>query len=363
MSTISRTGSSDLNSLNSPNSSNSSNSPWDPNEYLKLFRLQTGATTAIAPVIGYLVMGIQIGYNIKVAEMVLIFFIGILMHIFEFVLNEYIDVDVDRRAPDLVKKPLVAGTISMTTALVIVFGAILLSFIFTFLFFLNIWTVLFLTLSFVFGAIYDIHGKRFVGSDFTLALWIFFFCLFGASIISIQFTGELYLIAGLGFFQILFNNAVEGGIKDADHDALAGAKTLANALGVRVKKGKLVLPGTFKLASYAIKLGFISLIIILVYVSIIKIRSFLDNFLLLTIILLIFIIFYTLHKFLNIIEFHRGRLKRIFSIHEIATFYLTPILLLQLLGFEIVLFLLILPLAWYMALNVILYGRLLEPQV
>ena len=184
-----------------------SNKRNSPAEYLKLFRLQTGATTALAPIIGYLVIASQTGYQIVLTELVLLFIIGILMHIFVFVLNEYIDLDVDRLSPDLSKKPLVSGTITPKAALAVAFIALIISYIIFFIYFFNLWALIFLTLSVEFGAIYDIKGKRFAGSDFTLALWIFFFCLFGASIVSTEFSGVLYLIAGLGFFQILFNNS------------------------------------------------------------------------------------------------------------------------------------------------------------
>lgn len=334
-----------------------------PLEYLKLFRLQTGATTALAPVIGYLVLAAQTGYAIIFSEILLLYVIGILMHIFVFVLNEYIDVDVDRLSADLAGKPLVKGTISTSAALGLAFAAMIIAYILALLFFFNPWPIIMLTLAFEFGAIYDIFGKRFAGSDFTLALWIFFFCIFGASVVSHRYTGILYLVAGLGFFQILFNNAVEGGIKDSDHDATAGAHTLAHTLGVRVKNRKLIIPGPFKVVSYAIKLGYVSIVVILVYFSLIKFRGIFDYFHFIVIVLLLIIILTTLHKFLNETTFRRDKLKRIFSIHEIATFYLSALILLQLIGLVPVLGLLILPLGWYIILNIILYGKPLEPKV
>ena len=332
-------------------------------EYLKLFRLQTGATTALAPVIGYLVLAVQTGYSIVFQELALIFTIGILMHIFEFVLNEYMDVEVDKRSPDLAGKPLVKGTISMGAALAVVMIALVFSYLLTLLYFFQLWTLILLTIAFEFGAIYDIYGKRFPGSDFTLALWIFMFCLFGASIVSTDFTPLLYLVAGLGFFQILFNNAVEGGIKDADHDAVAGARTLAHALGVSVENKKLKIPVIFKFVSYAIKLGHLSLVVLILYHLPLQINDILDVFQFIMIVLLILIILYTLQKFLNQVEFRRDKLKRIFSVHEIATFFLVPTLLWQLLGHVIAATILFLPLIWYLILNLILYGRPLEPKV
>lgn len=335
-------------------------------EYLKLCRLQTGATTAVAPVIGYLILASQTGYGIRLLEILIIFIIGVLMHIFEFVLNEYIDLEVDRLSPDLVEKPLVKGSVSLAGALALVIGAVIFAYILTIYFFFNIWTLLFLTLAFEFGAIYDIHGKRFAGSDFSLAFWIFFFCLFGASIVSIEFTGLLFLVAGLGFFQILFNNAIEGGLKDSDHDAVGGAHTLAHSLGVNVKDGKLIITNTFRFASYAIKLCHLSIILLIIYFvkpSVIAFNSIWNYLHLFIIVVLIFVILFTLHRFLNQVEFRRDKLKRIFSIHEIATYYLAPIILLQILGLLTAVILLFLPLIWYILLNLILYGKPLEPKV
>ena len=332
-------------------------------EYLKLFRLQTGATTALAPVIGYLVLAAQLSYSVNLKEIVLIFSIGILMHIFVFVLNEFIDLDVDRLSPDLAGKPLVKGTVAPNSALALAFAAMILSYALTILYLFDPWTIIMLSLAFEFGAIYDIYGKRFAGSDFMLALWIFFFCLFGASVVGHQYTGLLYLVAGLGFFQILFNNAIEGGLKDSDHDATAGARTLAGVLGVRVINKKLIVTRSFKLASYTIKLAYLAIVVILIYFSILRISNIFDYLHFFIIIILILIILATQHKFLNETKFMRDKLKRIFSVHEIATFYLSALILLQLLGVVTIIYLLILPLIWYIILNLVLYGKPLEPKV
>ena len=61
-------------------------------EYIRLFRFHTSAVTAMVPFIGSIVMGQRNGLNL-----IIIFFIGILYHIYGFVLNEYIDVEVDKK--------------------------------------------------------------------------------------------------------------------------------------------------------------------------------------------------------------------------------------------------------------------------
>ena len=76
-------------------------------EYLRLLRLQTGAATASAPLIGGLVLGQR-----DILHLVVLFLIGICYHIFGFVLNEYKDVEFDKQAIDLKEKQLVSGSIT-----------------------------------------------------------------------------------------------------------------------------------------------------------------------------------------------------------------------------------------------------------
>jgi len=66
--------------------------------YLQLFRLQTTATTALTPVIGALVLGQK-----DIFHLFILFIIGCFYHIYGFVLNEYIDIDVDKKSKDLQK--------------------------------------------------------------------------------------------------------------------------------------------------------------------------------------------------------------------------------------------------------------------
>ncbi len=340
-------------------------------EYIRLFRLQTGAITAIAPIFGYICFAAINDIEFNIVNIFLLFLIGIFMHIFIFVLNEYIDVDIDRLSPDLAEKPLVKGSVTMKGAAAVIIVSFVLTYILAIFFFLRFWAIIALTISFVFGAIYDIYGKKFPGSDFVLALWIFWFCLFGASTLTSHNPFELpaliYIVAGLGFMQIVFNNAVEGGIKDVDHDHLGGAKTLATVMGVKVKRGKLLFSSLFKGFTWGLKIVHIALFITLFFMPDLdfwKFESFYIRLLIIIFILcLVIAIFYTTYKFLNIGKFDRSKLKRIFSIHEISTYFIVPIILIPLLGIYVAIGLLLLPLIWFIFLNLVLYGSPLEPRV
>jgi 4-hydroxybenzoate polyprenyltransferase len=342
-------------------------------EYIRLFRLQTGAITAVAPVAGYVILtAIEPEIELKLATTAILFIIGVLMHIFIFVLNEYIDIDIDRLSPDLSEKPLVKQSVSMQGALIVILTSVSLTYLLTILFFPAFWVLVILTISHVCGVVYDVYGKKFPGSDFVLAGWIFWFCIFGAcaadlSINPFELPLILYIISGLGFMQIVFNNAVEGGLKDVDHDHIGDARTLATVMGVKVKKGLLSVSPSFKMFTWSIKIIHIILFLSLFFnpdLDFWQYEPFISQVtILLLISALIAVIFFTTYRFLNFKTFDRSKLKRIFSIHEISTYFIVPLILVPILGLPISIGLLVLPLIWFICLNLILYGKPLEPRV
>ncbi|KYK25380.1 hypothetical protein AYK24_04975 [Thermoplasmatales archaeon SG8-52-4] len=327
-------------------------------EYLRLFRLHTGAATASAPLIGGIIMGQR-----QIPALVVLFIIGIFYHIFGFVLNEYVDVNVDKKSDDLKEKPLVRGSISKKQALYIVIISIICSYFFILIFFRSIYTLSFLSLSLIFGGLYDIYGKKILGLDFVLAGGFFFLCLTGASTISIDFNNLIYLFCLLYFFQIVYNNSVEGGLKDVGHDFSAGAKTLATSMGVTVEKGTLRVTKSFVIFSYTLRFIFLGLIFILGFQSQLLFWSDKHILEIILILLLIIVYFVTLFSFLRSIKFDRARLKRTFSINEMASFFMVLIVLSPLIGINLTLFLIVLPAVWYLVFNVVLYGKLIEPRV
>lgn len=327
-------------------------------EYLRLFRFQTSAATATAPLIGALVIGQR---NILLLFILLI--IGIFYHIYGFVLNEYIDIDIDRKSKDLNKKPLVSGSISKRYAKFIIIISCVCACVITIIFIPKPLPILFLFLSIVCGGIYDIFGKKILGSDFILGAGFFFLCLFGASTYSYNFSNITLVICFLYFFHIIFNNAVEGGLKDVYHDHLAGAKTTATRLGVRLKEGKPLVTKTFQVFAYVITLIFIGLIFLLIYYQ--DYNLWLDRYSYHIIIVGLFslLLFITLYKFLHLPKFDRSRLKRLFSAYEITAYLMLLVVLSPMLGLGITISLFLIPSSCYLISNVILYKTLLQPLV
>lgn len=324
--------------------------------FLQLFRLQTAAVTATTPVIGGLVMNQREPFPLLV-----LFLVGLLYHIFGFVLNEYIDIEVDKKSADLKEKPLVSGAITKNTALsVVVISLVGACALLTF--FQSVFPFIFFLVALLLGALYDTYGKKMPGFDFILAGGFFFLCLTGASTVSFSFPLLVYLVCLLYFFQIVFNNAVEGGLKDIDHDALGGAKTIATRMGVHINNGVLQAPLPFRIFAYTTQLAFFGTLIVLAMQP--ELSFWKSNiFVQFIVILLGLAIVATSYLFMRSFLFHRGQLKRLFSVHEMTSYFLVLVVLSPLFGLVITLILIIIPTCWYLALNVILYGKLLQPQV
>jgi len=326
--------------------------------YLRLLRPQGAAATGIVGIIGALIMGLRDPFLVSV-----LFFIGVLIHFFLFVLNEYADVLVDAHSNALQKKPLVSGMITKRQALVIAVVCVIGAYCLLAVFFFSLYSFVFFSLTVLFAIIYDLFGKKIPFGDLFIAGMSFFFCVFGASTVSLHFSLLLVIVSAVMFFHILFDNAVEGGLKDVDHDFLAGAKTTVARLGVKIHEGKLVITPQFIVFSYGIKMTYIALIVFAGFQP--ELNLWFGRYYLIygIMLLLVVVIFVTLYRFWHPLEFNRQRLIRIFGIHEIASYLLGPIILIPMLGYGLVVLLLFLPVGWFMVWNTILYGKFLQPQV
>jgi len=342
---------------------------------LVLARIQTAGVTTLTGVFGALANRSQ--GRPEPIVLAGLFLIGLCAHLHGFITNELADTSVDRLSPDLADKPLVSGAISRRTAWIAAWIPALIAYVVIALVFRNIWLWLLFLVGHLGEYIYNFHGKSFPGSDFFLALWASTFCLFGALAVHLPapwsphswsaWPGPIaplaWIVALLGGLQIFFNNAIEGGIKDCDHDLTAGARTLAAfVLGARVTAGQLHLPRRFRITALCLKLPALLLAALplllpeaLHYAPPGRTQIVLHA--ILTLLALI-----TLGAFLRDQPFDRPRLKRIFSLHEIAVTFLVPLLLLPVAGAAWTWFLVLFPLSWYLLANRLLYGTFLHPR-
>jgi len=326
--------------------------------YLRLLRPQSAAMTASVLLVGALVMGQRDTFLLSI-----LFIIGVLSHIFGFVLNDYADIEVDKKSGELKDKPLVSGIISKNHALIIVILAAVIAYALTILFFPSIYVIIILTIAAILGGIYNFCGKKIPGSEFIVSAGLGAFCLFAASTVSLNFTNTIYLVSLLIFIDGVFIHVVEGGLKDADHDYLQKAKTLPAMMGIKVKDGKLLLPKTFLAFSYLLKAIYFILIILLGLQPEINIWNSNQYILQILVIFLLIMIALITYKFLHLPKFDRSKMKKLYAGLNSASLGLIFIILLPIIEIEIILILLVLPITWYVIFNAILYGKSLEPQV
>jgi 4-hydroxybenzoate polyprenyltransferase len=326
--------------------------------YLRLSRVHAAASESLLVLIAALLMG-QKDTNL----LIILFVIGILYHVYLFVLNEYADIEVDKLSKDLTKKPLVSGDISPRSALGVVISAAIATFFLTIIFFPSLAAVLFLTLALIFGALYDFYGKKIIGySDLLVAASLAFIFLYGAGTVSNQLTNIVYIIAGTIFVAIVFANAIEGGLKDVDHDYLGGARTLATIMGVTVKERALQITKRFRFFGYSLIGICFVLLLFLGYQD--EVNLFGADYVKLTIIaVMIVVMLATSYKLLNLKIFDRTKIKRLYAILNSAGGVTLLIILVPLIGIEVTLILLVVPISWYVAFNIVLYGKPLQPVV
>ncbi len=345
-------------------------------EYLILARIQTAGVTILTGIFGALAA--SSAAQPTALALAALGVIGLCAHLHGFISNELADQNVDALSGELSAKPLVQGSITRRRAWIAAMLPAVIAYPIIALIFPNVWLWGLFLAGHAGEIVYNFRGKRFPGSDACLALWAFTFCLFGAwsaflplpwqTINFWKLPGSLpplaWIIAALGGLQIFFNNAIEGGMKDCDHDALASARTLASyVLGARVENGRLILPRRFIVFAAALKapalmLAALPLIfpaaldyprqqpaqsVLYVLLSSAAVGSFI--------------------AFHRQTLFNRTGLKRLFSIHEISVTYLVPLLLWPVAGGAWAAFLCLFPLAWYLAANRTLYGTFLNPQV
>ena len=330
-------------------------------EYLRLFRFHAVSMETTIILIGALIMGQR-----DLLLLFIIFLIGFFGHICGYVLNDYADIEVDKISHELREKPLVSGTIPKNNALIIGFVTALISYILVIIFFPNLLTILFLGLTTVLTIVYNFLGKKIPGSDAIVAATVVVFFFMSASSLGKPLTNLVYIVGLIFFFDIIFINIVEGGLKDVDHDYLSGAKTLATVTGVKVEDGKLITTGKFLTISYTIRAIYVVMIIVLGFQPEINLWTSINypNILvaIIAIIFMIFVLFGS-YKFLSLKVFDRSKMKRLYGGINAASGILYIVMLYPILGLGITLFLLLFPVTWYTVFNTILYGKPMQPRV
>ncbi|MFH1013581.1 MAG: UbiA family prenyltransferase [Thermoplasmatota archaeon] len=328
--------------------------------YATLFRIPGLGGLAIPPVIAALTMGV-----FDIFQLILLFLIGAFSVIYGFILNDYVDMEVDKLSNELKERPLVSGKIHPSMVIWLCFSCIILTFLGFFILFFDktitqyrFLSVLCIIVAWLLGSIYDQFGKKIVGSDFFVSLSVAFVFLFGAFAYGFP-TLYTWIIFVLTFNQLLHMNAVEGGIKDADHDYLMGVKNIASKAGVKVIGKKLIIPTRFKVFSLGIRL----FSIVLLFVPFIFYHeNYVDWQIVLLTVTSAGVVFFTI-RLLSLKTFDRKMIRKYISVLSFLRFSLVPLMLISVIGMLPSLILIIFPIVWYICFTPLTGAKLFQPRM
>jgi 4-hydroxybenzoate polyprenyltransferase len=328
-------------------------------EYAKLFRLPSSLGISVVGVIGALTVK---GVNLEFLPLIILLLMGVIGNVLGYVLNDYMDVNIDKRSKELSERPLVKESVSRRAAFVIIISCLVILFLIPIIFFRHILLIFILLISVVLGIFYNTFCKKIVGSELFLAGAMASFCLFGAVAVSedIQGLHELgsitWVVVILMFLYVFIMDMFEGNFKDVENDRKAGAITLPIYLGVRTTK-KMHVPISFKILNIFIK----SLLIIIIFIPFIFLEFTFWVWQIFILIGLAVGMVGSMLKMLNERSFDKKRLARYARRHGMLSYFVFPFILMRFIGIQWTMFLILYPAIWPLLLNYILYENSFTP--
>ena len=331
-------------------------------DYFRLMRIPGIVGLAMTPVVGALTVN-----SFSLTVLAPLFLIGVISKIYGFVMNDYVDIEVDKLSNDLKDRALVKGTISKQTALGIIITTWILGYLAVFVFFYRADPLFYMGLvciviSDILGIIYNVYGKKLIGSDFLIALSECMFFLFGAFMaLSIGTPGVLtWIIFIILFNEQLYMNVVAGGLKDADHDYKRGVKNIALASGVKVKNdNSLHIPRSFKIFG----LGERVCSSILVFFPFLFFGVEYYWWQIPVLLLFVVLLLYSSGNMLTMKTFNRKNIRKQIAVQLLIWHLFIPIILLSIIGYVYLLALLLLPLVWYGFVSFFIRQKFFESQM
>jgi decaprenyl-phosphate phosphoribosyltransferase len=328
--------------------------------YAKLLRLPGIGALGTTTLIGALTVGMT-----DLVNLCIVFLVGSFSAVFGFLLNDYADVELDNLVSDLKKKPLVSGDVSKRSALMIAILLILMTFLLISILYYGkpidtykFFAIISIIVAGILGSIYDLFGKKIIGSDFLVSISMSFVFIFGALSFG-EPTVITWIIFVLTFNQALHMNAVEGGIKDADHDYKMGVTNIALSTGVKVEGDALFIPNSFKAFGFGIRL--FSAVLLFTPFVVFGYDYYLWQIILLAV--LIFILLALSLKFLTMKIFDRSKIRKLIGIQSFLRYSLVPIMLIPIIGLVPSVILVFFPIAWYIIFTPLLGEELFKPRM
>lgn len=299
------------------------------------------------------------GGGLQFADIIAPLALALLTNVWGFAHNDCCDVEIDGRSQALSTRPLVSGTVSMRSAWSMIICCILANLIITILCRSGTWSVPVLLVSVSLGWLYNELSKKLPGSDILFAASTALFCLLGALLASSgreslgQAWNMVWIVVIIQFVDHMIFN-VGSTLKDVKNDGASSAVTMAVFSGVTVGENDAIsIPGRFRGSIILLKLVSLSVLFLSPFWTGIRFGS-------LQVLLLVAtatISLYLTVDAMNLKVFDRREIGRRWVKQEAVTKLLVPGLLIQTAGWQWCLFLIVVPVGWFLVCNVVLYKK------
>lgn len=203
-------------------------------------RLSVAGFSAMLPVLGAVSAGAAPAPGM-IAGLVSV---AMLFHVYAYVLNDVVDLEIDRREPQRAAFPLVRGALAPAAALAIAAAQPPAAFLITVLLGGDAAAFALLTVAFAAMTAYDLWGKRCTFPplmDLVQAVGWASLLLYGASLAGTPAAPTAWIAAAVTAY-VLLVNGVHGALRDLANDSACGARTTAMLLGARVAADGLRVP-------------------------------------------------------------------------------------------------------------------------
>ncbi len=213
-------------------------------------RLSVFGFTAMLPIAGAMATAPRIAAGALAALLA----VAASFHVFAYVLNDVVDLHLDRSEPQRSRDPLVRGKVGVPAALALALAQPPIALWIALRIGADGTALLSLCAAFAAVAAYDLWGKRCAVPpliDLVQALGWAALASFGAACVG-QPGARVAALCGAVVAYVLLVNAVHGGVRDLANDAARGARTTPIYLGARVAHGAVTLP--MRLVAYALTL-------------------------------------------------------------------------------------------------------------
>lgn len=220
-------------------------------QYLRLIRPYGMLFLGLAPMFGAVANG-----ETRLPVLIALFFIGALYHVFTFVHNDIIDMEVDARSQYVAARPLVQGGISRRSAWMIAASAVVLLLILTVLLD-SLWTYLLVLGALVCVFVYNLWSKRLPFAEYVLGAGVLSVSLAGAMAVTPSVSVLSWLVVGSFFLQWVFSVGISANLKDVEEDTKNQVFTSPTQFGARFADGKVLVPRSFQIYAFGISVGYL----------------------------------------------------------------------------------------------------------